>query len=45
MYRVKARGKDGTAFFDPAMEDRAVDRLDVLGALRRAVERDELVAH
>ena len=45
MYRVKERGKNGTAFFDPAMEDRAVDRLDVLSALRKAIERDELVVH
>jgi diguanylate cyclase (GGDEF)-like protein len=45
MYRVKDRGKDGTAFFDPAMEQRAVKRLDALNALRRAVEGDELVAH
>ena len=45
MYRVKENGKDGTAFFDPAMEDRAVDRLDVLSGLRRALERDELVVH
>jgi diguanylate cyclase (GGDEF)-like protein len=45
MYRVKERGKNGTAFFDPAMEDRAVDRLEALSALRKAVERDELVAH
>ena len=36
MYRVKEGGKDGTAFFDSAMEDRAVDRLDVLSALRKA---------
>ena len=36
MYRVKARGKDGSAFFDPAMEDRAVDRLEVLNGLRKA---------
>jgi EAL domain-containing protein (putative c-di-GMP-specific phosphodiesterase class I) len=45
MYRVKERGKNGTAFFDPAMEDQAGDRLDTLSALRKAVERDELVAH
>jgi diguanylate cyclase (GGDEF)-like protein len=45
MYRVKARGKDGSAFFDPAMEDRAVDRLEVLNGLRKAVERNELVVH
>jgi diguanylate cyclase (GGDEF)-like protein len=45
MYRVKERGKNGTAFFDPAMEGQAGDRLDTLSALRKAVERDELVAH
>ena len=45
MYRVKEHGKDGSAFFDPAMEDRAVDRLDVLNGLRKALERDELVVH
>jgi diguanylate cyclase (GGDEF)-like protein len=45
MYRVKDRGKNATAFFDPAMEERAIDRLDVLGALRKALESDELVAH
>ena len=43
MYRVKERGKDGSAFFDSAMEDRAVDRLDVLTGLRKALERNELV--
>ena len=45
MYRVKEGGKDGSAFFDSAMEDRAVDRLDVLNGLRKALERDELVVH
>ena len=45
MYRVKERGKGGTAFFDPAMDDRAVDRLDVLNGLRKALERNELVVH
>jgi len=45
MYRVKERGKDGSAFFDPAMEDRAGERLDLLSGLRKAVERDELVVH
>ena len=45
MYRVKEGGKDGSAFFDPAMEDRAVDRLDVLNGLRKAIECDELVVH
>ena len=45
MYRVKEGGKDGSAFFDPAMEERAVDRLDVLNGLRKAIECDELVVH
>ena len=45
MYRVKERGGNGTAFFDPAMEQRAVQRLDTLNALRKAVDGDELVAH
>ena len=45
MYRVKERGKNGSAFFDPAMEDRAVDRLDVRSGLRKALERNELVVH
>jgi diguanylate cyclase (GGDEF)-like protein len=45
MYRVKEHGKNGAVFFDPAMEDRAVDRLDILSALRKAIVRDELVAH
>ena len=45
MYRVKEHGKNGSAFFDDRMEDRAVERLDTLTALRKAVERNELVAH
>ena len=45
MYRVKERGKNGTMFFDSAMEDHAVDRLDLLSALRKAIARGELVAH
>jgi diguanylate cyclase (GGDEF)-like protein len=45
MYRVKERGKDGTMFFDPHMEDRAVGRLEAVNALRAALDRGELVAH
>ena len=45
MYRVKGRGKNGTAFFDAGMEDRASDRLEILSALRRATAAGELVAH
>ena len=45
MYRVKERGKDGTRSSIPHMEDRAVARLDAVNGLRKALERDELVAH
>jgi diguanylate cyclase (GGDEF)-like protein len=45
MYRVKQHGRNGCEFFDPAMDDQAADRLAMLNALRRAVERDELVVH
>jgi diguanylate cyclase (GGDEF)-like protein len=45
MYRVKDHGRNGCEFFDPAMDDQAADRLAMVNALRRAVERDELVVH
>jgi diguanylate cyclase (GGDEF)-like protein len=45
MYRVKHNGRNGCEFFDPAMDDQAADRLAMVNALRRAVERDELVVH
>ena len=45
MYRVKEHGKNGTTFFDPAMEDRAVHRLEAVNALRKAIERNEVVVH
>jgi diguanylate cyclase (GGDEF)-like protein len=45
MYRVKAHGRNGCEFFDPAMDDQAADRLEMVNALRRAVEREELVVH
>jgi diguanylate cyclase (GGDEF)-like protein len=45
MYRVKAQGRDACEFFDPAMDDQAADRLEMVNALRWAVERDELVVH
>ena len=44
MHRVKEHGKNGSEFFDPGME-RAVGRLAILNDLRKAVERDQLVAH
>ena len=45
MYRVKAHGRDASEFFDPAMDDQAAERLEMVNALRWAVERDELVVH
>jgi diguanylate cyclase (GGDEF)-like protein len=45
MYRVKAHGRNGCEFFDPAMDDQAAERLEMVNALRRAVEREELVVH
>jgi diguanylate cyclase (GGDEF)-like protein len=43
MYRVKGHGRDACEFFDPAMDDQAAERLEMVNALRGAVTRDELV--
>jgi diguanylate cyclase (GGDEF)-like protein len=45
MYRAKAHGRDACEFFDSTMDDQAAERLEMVNALRRAVERDELVVH
>jgi diguanylate cyclase (GGDEF)-like protein len=45
MYRVKQRGRNGAEFFDPSLDDQAADRLETLNALRRAVDRGELLLH
>jgi diguanylate cyclase (GGDEF)-like protein len=42
MYRAKERGGAGHHVFDHALHDRAVGRLRLEGALRRALEREEL---
>ncbi|HEX9992592.1 MAG TPA: PAS domain S-box protein [Acidimicrobiales bacterium] len=42
MYRAKARGRARYEVFDAAMRERAVERLDIEGALRRALDRHEL---
>jgi EAL domain-containing protein (putative c-di-GMP-specific phosphodiesterase class I) len=44
MYRAKEAG-GGFRVFDPAMHERAVQRLELENDLRRAVERDEFVVH
>jgi diguanylate cyclase (GGDEF)-like protein len=45
MYRVKEHGRNGCEFFDPAIDDQAAARLEMVNALRRAVDRHELVVH
>jgi diguanylate cyclase (GGDEF)-like protein/PAS domain S-box-containing protein len=42
MYRAKELGKARCEIFDASMHQRAVERLDLEGGLRRAIERDEL---
>jgi EAL domain-containing protein (putative c-di-GMP-specific phosphodiesterase class I) len=42
---VKQHGRDASEFFDPAMDDQAADRLEMVNALRGAVDRNELVVH
>lgn len=45
MYRAKAAGRNGWRFFDESMARHAAHRLDIETALRRAVERNELLLH
>ncbi len=42
MYRVKEHGRNNYRFYAPEMGQMALDRLDMEGNLRRALERDEL---
>jgi diguanylate cyclase (GGDEF)-like protein len=44
MYRAKDEGA-GYSVFDPAMYERAIDRLQSENDLKRAVEREEFVVH
>jgi diguanylate cyclase (GGDEF)-like protein/PAS domain S-box-containing protein len=44
MYRAKDQGS-AYAVFDPAMYERALDRLEAANELRRAVDREEFVVH
>jgi diguanylate cyclase (GGDEF)-like protein len=44
MYRAKDSGA-GYSVFDPAMHERAVARLDLENALRRAIKREEFLVH
>ncbi len=45
MYRAKDRGKARYELFDTAMRAQALRRLELENALRRAVQRDELLLH
>ena len=45
MYQAKSMGKGRYAMFEPRMRDAAVERIELAGLLRRALERDELVLH
>jgi EAL domain-containing protein (putative c-di-GMP-specific phosphodiesterase class I) len=42
MYRVKEHGRNNYRFYTPEMSQMALDRLDMEGNLRRALERDEI---
>jgi diguanylate cyclase (GGDEF)-like protein/PAS domain S-box-containing protein len=45
MYRAKSRGGATTALFDEALRSQVVVRLETERALRRALDRDELVVY
>lgn len=45
MYSAKASGRSAFAFYTPALNSAAVERLHLEGALRRALERGEITAH
>jgi diguanylate cyclase (GGDEF)-like protein/PAS domain S-box-containing protein len=45
MYRAKDRGRGRIELFDQRMQTLVAARLDLESSLRRAIERDELVAH
>jgi diguanylate cyclase (GGDEF)-like protein/PAS domain S-box-containing protein len=45
MYRAKESGRNSYQLCTPAMNTRAAERLSIETALRRALERDELVLH
>ncbi len=45
MYRAKRNGRGGYELFDERSRRRALERLDLENALRRAVDRDELCVH
>lgn len=45
MYRAKAKGGQNFQFYTSKMNDRAIERLELEGELRRALKRGEFVLH
>jgi diguanylate cyclase (GGDEF)-like protein/PAS domain S-box-containing protein len=45
LYRAKTSGRNRYMVFDPSMNARAIERLDMETDLRRAIERGELLLH
>ena len=45
MYQAKENGRQGSQFFKPAMNIRAVERQSIEESLRRALERQEFALH
>ncbi|MFP5394059.1 MAG: diguanylate cyclase domain-containing protein, partial [Gammaproteobacteria bacterium] len=45
MYRAKKLGRNNFQFYTPAMNDEAMERVRIEGALRNALERNEFVLH
>ena len=43
--RVKAKGGNGLAFFESAMNEEAQRRLELVSALRKAIREDQLLLH
>ena len=45
MYRAKKLGRNNVQFYQPAMNEEALERVRIEGALRSALERQEFVLH
>jgi diguanylate cyclase (GGDEF)-like protein len=45
MYRAKKMGRNNTQFYQPAMNEEALERVRIESALRNALERGEFVLH
>ena len=45
MYSAKKLGRNGFQFYQPSMNEATQERLNIEGALRHALERDEFVLH